>query len=178
MISKLVFMLILKFVHALSKALIAFFVGFFCLIVGYGNIVDYETNFSFVQHVLSMDDMEPFFDGKNIIHRAITSPLWHHIFYNLIILFELLAGILCVMGAIIMFINVQKNNFSLGQAFFIGGATIAVAVWYFGFAVVGGEWFAMWANKWNGQMKAYTFSLFIMLSVIYILIPTPKNLQR
>ena len=57
-----------------------------------------------------MDDMEPFFDGKNIIHRAITSPLWHHIFYNLIILFELLAGILCVIGAIIMFINVKKND--------------------------------------------------------------------
>ena len=119
--------------------------------------------------------MKPFFSGDHLYSRAITSPTLHAIFYAIIIAVEFLSGLLCILGAVFMFLNRAQTAFSTGQAFYVSGATIALSLWYFGFAVIGAEWFSMWANNWNGQMKAYSFSMFIILTLIYILILTPNQ---
>ncbi|EMQ2878887.1 DUF2165 family protein, partial [Vibrio navarrensis] len=41
----------LQYTHNISKASVGLMVGFFCLLVGYNNIVDYNTNYQFIQHV-------------------------------------------------------------------------------------------------------------------------------
>ena len=115
----------------ISKAIVAMYVGLFCLLVGYNNLIDYNTNFQFVEHVMAMDEMKSFFKGG--YERAITSPVLHTVFYHLIIALEFLAGAFCVIGA---------------------------------------EWFSMWVNHWNGQIKSYTFAIFIILTLIYILMPS------
>ena len=165
----------LSLVLDISKAVVAMYVGVFCVLVSYNNVIDYNTNFQFVQHVLAMDQMKAFFTGDNLYERAITSPTLHTVFYNLIIALEFLAGALCVIGAVIMFFKREAAGFSKGQAFYVAGVTVALGVWYFGFGVVGAEWFSMWANSWNGQMKAYTFAMFIILTLIYVLMPRPNN---
>lgn len=159
----------------LSKATIAFTVGFFCLLVGYDNIVDFDTNYEFVNAVLSMDDMEPFFSGnKDIDSRAITNPTVHLIAYWIIIIGELITGLICMTGSIYMFFSIEKKRFINGQVIYLIGATFAILLWYLGFAVIGGEYFSMWANKMNGQMKAYTFSIFILLTALYVALPYIK----
>lgn len=159
-------------VQQLSKAAVAFSVGFFCLLVGYDNIIDFNTNYEFVNAVLSMDQMEPFFSGnKVILARAITNPEIHLIAYWLIIIGELTTGAVCMIGALLMFTSINKPRFVKGQVTYMVGATFAILLWYLGFAVVGGEYFSMWANKMNGQNKAYTFATFILITAIYVALP-------
>jgi predicted small integral membrane protein len=43
----------------IAKVLLILSSGTFCLLVGYNNIVDYSSNFAFVEHVLSMDTTFP-----------------------------------------------------------------------------------------------------------------------
>lgn len=159
-------------VQQLTKAAIAFAVGFFCLLVGYDNIVDFNTNYQFVDAVLSMDQMEPFFSGsKDIEARAITSTNVHLVAYWIIIVGELVTGSICIIGALIMAGSLNKPRFVQGQVTYLVGATFAILLWYLGFGVIGGEYFSMWANKMNGQMKAYTFATFILITAIYIAMP-------
>jgi len=71
----------------------------------------------------------------------------------------------------LMFTSINKPRFVKGQVTYMVGATFAILLWYLGFAVVGGEYFAMWANKMNGQNKAYTFATFILITAIYVALP-------
>lgn len=43
----------------------------FALLVAYGNLVDYNTNYQFVRHTLSMDTTFP---GNALMGRAVTAP--------------------------------------------------------------------------------------------------------
>jgi predicted small integral membrane protein len=46
----------------------------FAGLVTFDNLIDYETNYAFVRHVLSMDTTPP---GNALMHRSIASPsLW------------------------------------------------------------------------------------------------------
>ncbi|MGV3278021.1 DUF2165 family protein [Rickettsiales bacterium LUAb2] len=156
----------------LSKSILAFFLACFGLIVGIDNIIDYNTNYQFVYHVLRMDSMETFFSNSPaLVARAIHSTVIYKIFYALIILGELITGLLFLAGSVLLFINIFNNNTKfiiMGKICCIFGGITAIAIWYFGFAVVGGEYFSMWANTFTGQMKAYTFVTFILIALIYI----------
>ena len=174
MITSIANVLKLSRVNRVSKGIVAICVGIFGLLVSTGNIIDFETNYQFVKHVLSMDDFQPWFQGAEIIGwRAITSPQLHFIFYSLIILGELLTGVFALAGGVLMITNKKSLNF--GKALFFVGGTIGILVWYLGFSVVGAEWFSMWASKWNAQMKAYAFSTFILLAMIYTATPDLKD---
>ena len=79
-----------------AKILLVLLIGLFSLLVGVDNIIDYGTNYAFVQHVMSMDTVFP---NSTLTWRAITSPGLYHVSYALIIAAELLTGVLCVFGA-------------------------------------------------------------------------------
>src|ERR1700744_5647772 len=57
-----------------AKIIMMIGLGLFGLIVALDNVIDYGTNFAFVQHVLSMDTTFP---GNALTWRAITSPPLH-----------------------------------------------------------------------------------------------------
>ena len=158
-----------RFVELILKAVIALSIGVFGLLVGFGNIVDYGTNWQFVQHVLAMDAFEEWFDPAVVQARAITSTNVQIAFYVAIIAGEIVTGLLFFAGgALILSSAFFEHPPALGKIFVVAGAIVAILVWYTGFAVIGAEWFAMWASQWNGQDKAYTFATFILLSVLYI----------
>ena len=49
------------------------------------------------------------------------------------------------------------------------GTMMGFLVWFFGFTVVGGEWFAMWqSHSWNGQQPAFQFISMMMLMCLYV----------
>ena len=49
---------------------------------------------------------------------------------------------------------------------------LGFVVWFFGFMVVGGEWFAMWQSKdWNGQEAAFRFYMAVLGVLIFVSLP-------
>ena len=61
-----------------AKAATVAAIALFASLVTFGNLTDYNTNFVFVEHVMSMDTIFPF---STIKYRAITSPALHHAAY-------------------------------------------------------------------------------------------------
>ena len=53
------------------KTLMVAGLALYPLLVAFGNITDYDSNYVVVQHVLSMDTTFP---GNKLMYRAITSP--------------------------------------------------------------------------------------------------------
>ena len=152
----------------LAKILLVCLVGLFSLLVGADNIIDYGTNYAFVQHVMSMDTVFP---NSSLTWRAITSPALHHASYAAIIAAELLTGVLCLLGAWRLW-NARvyfASEFNAAKDLAVAGLVLGFALWFFGFMVVGGEWFQMWQSQtWNGQEAAFRFIGCICLVLVFL----------
>ena len=151
-----------------AKVLLVLLIGLFSLLVGIDNIIDYGTNYAFVQHVMSMDTVFP---SSTLTWRAITSPALYHIGYALIIAAELLAGGLCMLGARRLWIAraATAKEFNAAKDAAVAGLVTGFALWFFGFMTVGGEWFQMWQSQtWNGQQAAFRFIACIGLVLIFL----------
>ena len=62
--------------------------------------------------------------------------------------------------------------FNQAKALVVAGATLAFLVWFFGFMVVAGEWFAMWQSQtWNGQEAAFRFYTAVLGVLIFVALP-------
>ncbi len=154
-----------------TKIAMALSLAAFCLLVVFNNLTDYGTNYLFVQHVLSMDTT---FSGNMLMYRAVTSPVLWQIAYALIIAGEAITGILFLAGAIrlIQTRNAPGAAFNEAKALVVAGALAAFLVWFFGFMVVGGEWFAMWQSQtWNGQEPAFRFYMTTLAVLIFVSLP-------
>ena len=141
----------------------------FCLLVGYNNTVDYGSNYMFVQHVLSMDTTFP--DNAVRSSRAITNPQVHQLAYWLIIAAELGVGLLCLAGAVrlLVVLKAPAPQFNGAKTTAILGLTAGMLFWFFGFIVVGGEWFQMWQSQiWNGQEAAFRFVASLGLFLVFV----------
>jgi predicted small integral membrane protein len=151
-----------------AKALLTLIIGIFALLAGVDNVIDYGTNFVFVQHVLSMDTTFP---GNELMWRAITSEWVHHAAYALIIAAELATGVLATGGAVRLFRvrHAPAAEFNAAKGLAIGGLAAGFVLFFFGFLVVGGEWFQMWQSQtWNGQEAAFRFAACIGLVLIFV----------
>ena len=152
----------------LSKAGLTLSLAIFALLVGIDNILDYGTNFAFVQHVLSMDTTFP---GNKLMWRAITSEAVHHAAYSVLIASEIAVGLLCAAGAWRIFAarHLPAVEFNAAKTLAIGGLAAGFTLYFLGFMVVGGEWFQMWQSQtWNGQEAAFRFAVAFALVMIFI----------
>jgi predicted small integral membrane protein len=153
----------------IAKILLILSAGIFCLLVGYNNIVDYGSNFMFVQHVLTMDTTFP--DNAVRASRALSNPQLHHLAYWLIIAAEIAIGLFCVAGALRLMpvLRAPADAFNNAKILAITGLAAGVGFWFMGFLVVGGEWFQMWQSQiWNGQESAFRFIGSIGLIMIFV----------
>ncbi|GAA4111460.1 DUF2165 family protein [Aminobacter aganoensis] len=152
----------------LSKIVMSLCLAAFAFLVAFGNITDYGSNFAFVQHVLSMDTTFP---GNALMYRSITNPTLWTVGYWLIIVGE---GLTCVLFLIAAFKLWQARNgsgkeFNDAKGFVVIGATMGFLVWFLGFMVIGGEWFAMWqSSTWNGQEAAFKFYMTMLAVLIFV----------
>lgn len=157
----------------LTKIVMCLVLAVFCLLVTFDNLTDYATNYLFVQHVLDMDTTFP--DNK-LMYRAITDPLLWKIGYALIIAAEGVTGILFLIGAMHLWRSRRApgDEFNRAKAYAIAGALVAFLVWFLGFMVIAGEWFAMWESKiWNGQEAAFRFYMVVLAVLILLNQPDP-----
>ena len=140
----------------------------FAFIVTFDNLTDYTSNYAFVQHVLSMDTT---FVDSALKYRAITSPLLWHLAYGLIIVVEGVTCAFLLAGAVAMARSFRAGaaDFNGAKRFAVIGVTVAFLLWFGGFMVVGGEWFAMWQSKlWNGQEPAFRFYMTALAVLIFV----------
>jgi len=151
-----------------AKIVMAASLAAFCLLVAFDNITDYGTNYLFVQHVMSMDTT---FAGNAMMYRAVVGPALRHLAYGLIIAAEIVTGILFLAGAIRLFQvrHASAAIFNQSKIYVIAACLLAFLVWFLGFMVIAGEWFAMWQSAtWNGQESAFRFYVTVLVVLIFV----------
>lgn len=151
-----------------AKIMMVLALSAFAFLVTFNNITDYGSNFAFVQHVFSMDTTFP---GNALMYRAIATPAIWHAGYWLIIAGEAATCVLLLIGGIAMYRARHEDGaaFDAAKNWAIAGATVGFLVWFFGFMVVGGEWFVMWQSpNWNGQDAAFKFYMAILGVLIFV----------
>lgn len=143
-------------------------VGFFAVLVALNNITDYQSNFLFVQHVLSMDTT---FEGNALMWRAIEAAWVHHLAYGLIIFTEAIVGLMCLFGAWRLWEAryAYPEEFVLAKKWATLGLVLGILLWFTGFMTIGAEWFVMWQSDiWNGQQPAFRFVVVIFATLIFL----------
>ncbi|MBP8255781.1 MAG: DUF2165 domain-containing protein [Opitutaceae bacterium] len=131
--------------------------AFHLLLVVFNNLVDYVSNYRFVQHVMGMDTL---FSGEAQTWRAIRSPVpeagssgLFHAAYLLIIACEGIACIVISWGTVRLWRlrKATSRDFNAAKSLATTGLTVSLLLWFFAFISIGGEWFLMWQSKsWNG----------------------------
>jgi predicted small integral membrane protein len=155
----------------IAKILLVGALASYAFIVAYDNVVDYGSNYEFVRHVLSMDTTFP----KNaLLHRAITDESIWAAAYALIIACEWLTCVLLVIGALALLARLRAPAavFNRAKAWAVAGLMFGFGLWFFGFLVVAGEYFAMWQSQtWNGQEAAFRLTMVILGVLIFVSLP-------
>ena len=152
------------------KAIMVATIGGWAFLIAYDNIVDYGSNWAFVQHVLAMDTVFP---DNALKSRAITDPMARRLAYWAIIVTEGLMAIVCLWGALRLFgARHDRRAFIGAKRPAAMGLLLVWLLYYVGFVIVGGEWFSMWQSKiWNGQAAAVDFLTCAMFVMIVLLLP-------
>ncbi|NLB47666.1 MAG: DUF2165 domain-containing protein [Microbacteriaceae bacterium] len=143
----------------LLQAFTVFAAGLYGLFVLMGNLMDYDSNYQFVKHVLSMDTT---FEGNALMWRAITAPWVWTVGYIGIILAEAVFAALGLIGGVKLFLRRNASSAEYDRARVWGYAAYAMGliIWFIGFIVIGSEWFAMWqSSSWNGKDTAMPLAM-------------------
>jgi predicted small integral membrane protein len=152
----------------IAKIVMVGSLALFAFIVTFDNLTDYDTNFEFVRHVLSMDTIFP---SSTLYYRSMASSALWNLAYWIIILGE---GVTSLTFGIAVFSLLRElrsdgARFNRAKRFVFIGAGLGFVVWFFGFMVIGGEWFQMWqSHAWNGQEAAFRFYLTILAVLIFV----------
>ena len=153
-----------------SKIILMAYISFFGMLVMIHNFTDYDSNYTYVAHILSMDTTR---DGHKYAHRAINSPMMHHRIYWLIITLEVMFTVFCTMGTIQLFknMNTDATAFHEAKKFAIIGLLIALFLYYVCFQVIGIEWFNMDESlQWSYKDWARHIVGFMLPALIYLAI--------
>jgi predicted small integral membrane protein len=146
----------------LVKTVMVASTALFALLVAFNNLVE------FVRHTLSMDTTFP---GNALMGRAITSPTVWTLAYWAIIVVEAVTGIVLALATVRLATNLRASavRFNSAKTYVVVGAGLGFLLWFTGFMVVGGEWFATWQSTvWNGQASAFRFYITLLAVVIFV----------
>ena len=151
----------------LSKIALVWVIAIFVTLVTVNNLIDYDSNFQFVSHVLKMDTTFP--DNK-LMWRSIETVVFHHIAYIIIIFTEAIIAILCWIGGYNLYKSIHDaNKFNQAKSIAVIGLTLGIILWLLGFIVIGGEWFLMWQSEiWNGQQAAFRLTAILGIILVYL----------
>jgi predicted small integral membrane protein len=155
-----------------SKALLLFALGLYYTLVVFNNTNDYNTNLTFVRHVLLMDTTFP---GNNGMWRAIHSPAVPWIFFVSIVIWEITTGILCWWAGLRLMRNLRSSadTFNAAKKLGVIALTLSLLMWLTAFLSVGNEWFLMWQSKeWSGESGAD--HMFVIAGIILLYLVTPE----
>jgi len=156
-----------------TKILLLASVALFFTLVVFNNITDFNSNYQFVRHVLSMDTTFP---GNRGMWRALDAPAFHLTFYIGVICWEAVNMALGWAGAVALFRarNTSPAAFTSAKRVGVVALTSGILLWLVAFITVGGEWFLMWqSHQWNGQDAAFRMFAVEAILLILLLMPEP-----
>jgi predicted small integral membrane protein len=157
----------INIVRMINLSMVASIALFFS-VVALNNVVDYNGNWHFIQHVMSMDTT---FKEPTLMARAITNPNLQRYAYYLIIIWQLMTAVVCWIGCfyLLCHINQPPATFNRAKNIAFIGLFMGFLLYMVGFLIVGGEWFSMWQSaQWNGQHPASIFASMIMFVMIFL----------
>src|SRR5579863_1521520 len=138
-----------------AKLLLVAGIALFYALVVFNNLTDFDSNYEFVRHVLSMDTTFP---GNHGMWRALPSTRLHLAFYLSIIAWEAVNMVLLWWGVarLLRGLRLPAVAFNQAKGVPVMALTLSLAMWLVAFMSVGGEWFLMWQSRtWNGQEEAF-----------------------
>ena len=156
------------FLFRVAKFIAVAAIGLMALLIVIGNTTDYFTNYLFVEHVLKMDTIFP---NSHILYRSINNTFIFHVAYIMIILMEAAMAFCGIKGSLLLFTNLKSSaaQFHSAKNWAVASITIGITIWFLGFEVIGGEWFAMWQSHiWNGLDSAERIVSFLVLVLILL----------
>ena len=156
-----------------AKTFLVFGIILYYTIAILNNLIDYDLNYQYIKHVLTMDTI---FADSHSMWRALRSPIWHQLFYVTIIIWEIADLMLCAWGGVRMVMTLRANVVEFNQAKnnVVAALSLSLLMWLVAFFCVGGEWFLMWqSNSWNGQEAA--LQMFNIVGLIMLIVMQPEN---
>jgi predicted small integral membrane protein len=145
---------------ALAATLLTGSTALYIALVAFGNITDFGTNQSFVQHVLAMDTT---FKDDDLMWRAVTSKGLQNAAYVAIIVWETLAALVLGYGTWLW----ARREHTRARSVSTYGLLMLLLLFGAGFIAIGGEWFSMWQSKtWNGleaATRVIVFAGFVLI---------------
>jgi len=155
----------------LVTTLFVLMVAAYYIVVAFDNITNpvnpNGSNWPFVQGVLSGDGVPA---DSGFQWRFIDATWFQVIGYILIITGETITGIVLLIAGILgLRAVVSPTRWAHAQKWtYVGGFT-GLAVFFFGFITVGGNWFIMYLNsKWNGLEPAFQNSVMTVSMLILV----------
>ncbi len=156
-----------------AKTVLVAAIALFYTLVVFNNLTDFNSNYQFVRHVLTMDSTFP---GNHGMWRALPSPSFHLMFYISIIAWEAATMILLWWGAIrlVRAIRLPTAQFNSAKSVPMMALTLSMLMWLVAFLTVGAEWFLMWqSHTWNGQEPA--FRMFAVVGLVLLIMMQPDS---
>jgi predicted small integral membrane protein len=156
-----------------SKLLLVAGIALFYALVVFNNLTDFDSNYQFVRHVLSMDSTFP---GNYGMWRALPSPKLELGFYLSIITWECVTTVLLWWGVVDLLRALRDPavRFHAAKRTAIVALTLSMLMWLVAFLSVGAEWFLMWqSHTWNGQEAA--FRMFTVVGIVLLLLVQPET---
>src|SRR5579862_8702398 len=121
-----------------AKLLLLAGIALFYTLVVFNNLTDFDSNYEFVHHVLSMGSTFPGNPGQ---WRALPSPTAHLVFYLSIIVWEIVTTILLWWGVIALVWALRKSTlaFNAAKRIPVMALTLSLLMWLVAFLSVGAE---------------------------------------
>jgi predicted small integral membrane protein len=94
---------------------------------------------------------------------------------------EAIMAFCSIKGSWLLFKNLRSNAalFHASKNWAVAGIIIGIVIWFLGFEVVGGEWFAMWQSRiWNGLASAERIVSFLVLILILLHLKEEEELNN
>ncbi|TFH82888.1 DUF2165 domain-containing protein [Pseudomonas kribbensis] len=151
-----------------SKVAIVFMVGMLGALIVFSNATDYDSNYIYLGHILSMDTT-----GSHLMYRSINSEMMHHRIYWMIMTLETIFTSACLLGGyqLAKNINASDEQFHEAKKYAVLGFLVALFVYYFCLQVIGNGWFDMDQSKdWNAMKWAQSIVDFLLPALIFLVL--------
>jgi predicted small integral membrane protein len=146
-------------------------VASYYLVVAFDNITNptnpNASNWPFVQGVLSGDGVPA---DSGFEWRFIDATWFQAASYIGIMVMEAITGILLLVAGILGLRGAKSPvRWATAQRWTYVGGLAGLIVFFFGFMVVGGNWFIMYLNsKWNGLAPAFQNSMITLVMLVLV----------
>lgn len=155
----------------LTQIFVILAVAIYASLVFLGNLMDYDSNYQFVKHVLGMDTT---FEDNALMWRSITNEGFVTASYWFLIAVEgVVAALAWICGAkMLRSLNKPAEAFNGAKTLGFYAFMVGFLLWFIGFIGIGSEWFAMWQSDiWNGKQTAMDITAVLGIFLIIFMMP-------